>query len=74
MLEGKDTLIGIKIRTILLRFCPIVTVDSKTIRALAIILPIFLWFDGRFLSSLLVIHSIKPKDLDLANIYFIKLH
>ena len=45
---------------------------NKIIRTLAIILAIFLWYDYQFLSS----HACykQPKDHDLTNIYFIKLH
>ena len=49
------------------------TVGSKIIRALEIVLAIFLWFTCLFLLSHAVISSIKPKDHDLTNIYFIKI-
>ena len=44
-------------------------VGSKIIRALEIMLAIFLWFDWQFLSSHACLNRIKPKDHDL-NKYF----
>ena len=50
------------------------TVSNKIIRAFAIILAIFLLFDlPIFIIIMLDINSIKPKDHDLTNIYFIKI-
>ena len=51
-----------------------ITFGSKIIRALAIILAIFLWFECQFLPSHVCLNSMKSKDHDLTNIYFIKLH
>ena len=41
------------------------TVGSKIIRALAIVLAIFFWFDCQFFHLMLVINSINSKDYDL---------
>ena len=48
------------------------TVSSKIIRALEIILAIFLWFDCKFLSSHIVMNSLMPDDHDLKKIFFKK--
>ena len=49
--------------------------DCKIIRELVIILAIFPWFDCHFLSpDTCYKHSLKFKDHDLTNIFFIKLH
>ena len=50
-----------------------IIVDSKIMRAFAIILVIFPWIDCQFLSSYAYINSMKPKDYDLTSIYFLKL-
>ena len=51
------------------------TVGSKIIRALATILAIFVLFDRKlFIIIMLVMNRVKPKDHDLIDIHFIKLH
>ena len=50
------------------------TVSSKIIRALVIILVIFPWFNDIFYHLMFVINSINPTDHNLTNFYFIKLH